>query len=120
MFIECLLCARHCSWLWGNNSEQNRQKFLLLGKSHWRGRLEQERLKYRNSRVEKGSELMLEQVILIFTKWFITVDSGLDACPGLDTHLLALSSLATYLTSQASVSSSLHRYNDRAQEVKMF
>lgn len=114
MFIECLLCARHCAWLWGNNSEQNRQKFLLLGKSHWRGRPEQERLKYRNGSMEKGSEVMLEQVILVFTKWFITVDSGLDAYPGLDTHLLAFCSLATYLTSQASVSSSLHGYNDRA------
>ena len=98
-----------------NNSEQNRHKFLLLGKSHWRGCPEQERLKYRNSRVEKGSEVMFEQVILIFTKWFITVDLGLAACPGLDSHLLALCSVATYLPFEASVSSSLHGGNDRAQ-----
>ena len=98
-----------------NNSEQNRHKFLLLGKSHWRGCPEQERLKYRNSRVEKGSEVMFEQVILIFTKWFITVDLGLTACPGLDSHLLALCSLATYLPFEATISSSLHGGNDRAQ-----
>lgn len=98
-----------------NNSGQNRQKFLLLGKSHWRGCPEQERLKHRNSRAEKGSEGMFEQVILIFTKWFIPVDSGLAACPGLESHLLALCSVATYLPSQASVSSSLHGDNDRAQ-----
>ena len=98
-----------------NNSEQNRHKFLLLGKSHWRGCPEQERLKYRNSRVEIGSEVMFEQVILIFTKWFITVDLGLAACPGLDSHLLALCSVATYLPFEASVSSSLHGGNDRAQ-----
>ena len=98
-----------------NNSEQNRHKFLLLGKSRWRGCPEQERLKYRNSRVEIGSEVMFEQVILIFTKWFITVDLGLAACPGLDSHLLALCSVATYLPFEASVSSSLHGGNDRAQ-----
>ena len=98
-----------------NNSEQNRHKFLLLGKSHWRGCPEQERLKYRNSRVEKGSEVMFEQVILIFTKWFINLDLGLTACPGLDSHLLALCSLATYLPFEASISSSLHGGNDRAQ-----
>lgn len=70
--------------------------------------------------MEKGSEVMFEQVILIFTKWFITVDLGLAACPGLGSHLLALCSVATYLPSQASVSSSLHGDNDRAQWVKMF
>lgn len=30
MFVECLLCARHCSRHWGHSSELNRQKIPAL------------------------------------------------------------------------------------------
>ena len=86
MFIESLLCFRHCSWHWGHGSEWPGHRFLSDGAYIWEGRCRQVYIKNRdNNKSDEGNiaqKFSLVQsfghIQLFVTPWIVARQASLS------------------------------------------